>query len=536
MPHCPQSSWSSRCSAGALVLSLVGGALAAIALGQDGGFDLKNYHHYNAWALLGGRLSHDFVVAQQQTWFNPLLDLHYYLSLLLLGPKLGSALVGAIQGLAFWLLFEIAGCLLPTRAAGWSPPERLSMAVAVVAVGICGPITWVNVGASRGDLTVSIFVLASLLLLLNLPDFASHKEATGGGARIVLLASGALMGLACGLKLTAASFAVGGVVALLLSSSGSVAERVRRSAAWAGSAVIAIAVSAGPWMYVLWTHYGSPVFPFANHIIASPYAPRESFSEQRFRPDGLADALSYPLQFASGGEVAWEFAFRDLRLGLLYVLLVFLAGRLAWSRARAQSLFKGSPGLFMLLTFAVVSYLVWQLTFCVYRYLAPLELLAPALIVAVLVSLLPRPAHALCASAATLALIAGMVQMPAVERLDWADDIFGVQLPEPEISPASVVVLAGDDATSYLTTYFPPAVRFLRIAGNFSAADEDTQMHRDMAQLLGSASGPLYFLKGPYEIDHEALQVFGLILEGGSCRPVFSRVDRDLALCSLQRE
>jgi len=135
----------------------------------------------------------------------------------------------------------------------------------------------------------------------------------------------------------------------------------------------------------------------------------------------------------------------------------------------------------------------------------------------------------------TSVLIVGTVQMPAVERLDWEDDIFGVRLPEPVISPKSVVVLAGDDATSYLATYFPPSVRFLRIAGNFSAADEDTQMHRDMAQVLGSALGPLYFLKGPYDIDQEALKYFGLFVKEGSCRPVFSRVDLDLALCGLQR-
>jgi len=509
--------------------------VAAIALGQDGGFDLKNYHYYNAWALLGGRLGHDFVVAQQQTWFNPLLDLHYYLPVLLLGPKLGSALVGAMQGLAFWLLFEIAGRLLPGRAPGWSTAERLTLATAVVAVGICGPITWVNVGASRGDLTVSVLVLASLLFLLDLPDFASGGASTSRPPRSVLLASGALMGLACGLKLTAASFAVGVAVSLLFTSSGSVLARIRTSVSWAGAALAAILVSAGPWMCTLWMHYRSPIFPFANHIIASPYAPLASFSEQRFRPDGFADSLSYPFQFASGGEVAWEFAFRDLRFGVLYVLLVVLAARWIWMRRRKERLPSVSPALTMLLSFAATSYIVWQLTFCVYRYLAPLELLAPVLIVAVLVSLLPRPAFALSASAAMLVLIVGAVQMPAVERLDWEDDIFGVQLPEPEISPQSVVVLAGDDATSYLATYFHPSVRFLRIAGNFSAADEDTQMHRDMAQVLGSAAGPLYFLKGPYDIDEEALQYFGLLVMEGSCRPVRSRVDLDLALCGLQR-
>jgi len=57
-------------------------------------------------------------------------------------------------------------------------------------------------------------------------------------------------------------------------------------------------------MAVLWKHYGSPIFPFANHIIGSPYAADASFAEVRFRPDGLSEFLTFPLQFAAGGEVA----------------------------------------------------------------------------------------------------------------------------------------------------------------------------------------------------------------------------------------
>jgi len=515
--------------------SVSAAAFGALALGQDGGFDLKNYHHYNAWALLGGRLGHDFVVAQQQTWFNPLLDLQYYIALEVLGPKAGSALVGAIQGTALWLLFEIAARALPSSEQGWSSTERLTTAIALVAVGACGPITWVNLGASRGDLTVSIFVLGSVLLLLDLPDFARTGQASGRAPHRVLLASGALMGLGCGLKLTASSFAVGGLIALLVSSSGPMGDKLRTAAAWSGACVAAMLVSAGPWMAVLWSHYKSPIFPFANHVIASPYAPETSFADVRFRPDGLAETLSYPLHFASGGEVAWEFAFRDLRLGLLYVLLVALAARFVLNKGRGGPRPQSSR-LFVLLTaFSVASYLAWQLAFCVYRYLAPLELLAPLMIVLVLVQLLRNPARALAASALAMGLIVWTVEMPQVERLAWSDDIFAVQLPSAPMDDDAVVILAGDDATSYLVTYFPPEVRFLRIAGNFAAPDEDTQLHRDMARTIDSATGSLSFLKGPYAIDHEALRHFGVAIEEGSCLPVLSRVDNDLALCTLYR-
>ena len=527
--------WAPRQSAAVGLGCIFVGALGALLLGQDGGFDLKNYHHYNAWAFIGGRFGHDFVVAQQQTWLNPALDLHYYLSLLALGPALGSALVGAVQGVALWLLFELAGRALPGEAEGWSHTQRMFMALVVVAVGGFGPIAWVNLGASRGDLTVSIFVLASLLLLLDLPEFAPQWRPIHAHPRRLVLASGVLMGLGCGLKLTVAAFAVGGLVALGLSSSGSLGSRAGVAIRWAGGCLLGILVSAGPWMAVLWTNYRSPIFPFANHVIRSPYSPQTSFAEVRFRPDGLAEVLSFPLQFASGAEVAWEFAFRDVRLGILYLLVLAFIGRAVWTVRVAAGAWRGPRSLRLLLPFSVVSYVVWQGAFCVYRYLAPLEMLAPLLIVLILGSMLRRPAHAQIASALALALIVVAVQMPLVERLPWATDIFAVQLPAPVLDDDAVVVLAGDDATSYLATYFPPQVRFLRIAGNFAAADEDTQMHRDMAAVLDSAIGGLHFLKGPYEIDHQALAHFGLVLRSTTCKPVLSRVDRNLALCALDR-
>ena len=61
-----------------LVLLLLGGCLS-VCLGQDNNYDLRNYHLYNAWALLAGRFNKDVFVAGIQTYFNPLLDLPYYL-------------------------------------------------------------------------------------------------------------------------------------------------------------------------------------------------------------------------------------------------------------------------------------------------------------------------------------------------------------------------------------------------------------------------------------------------------------------------
>ena len=54
--------------------------LLGVVLGQDVNWDLRNYHWYNAYAFLNGRYDGgDFMPSQTQFFFNPLLDVPFYL-------------------------------------------------------------------------------------------------------------------------------------------------------------------------------------------------------------------------------------------------------------------------------------------------------------------------------------------------------------------------------------------------------------------------------------------------------------------------
>ena len=50
---------------------VVAAGARSIGLGKDVNWDLRNYHWYNAWALLNGRLGWDLAPAQLQTYYNP---------------------------------------------------------------------------------------------------------------------------------------------------------------------------------------------------------------------------------------------------------------------------------------------------------------------------------------------------------------------------------------------------------------------------------------------------------------------------------
>lgn len=74
--------WEGLDRAAALRLSLWLGPLLAglvsMQLGQDANWDLRNYHWYNPYAFLNGKIGVDLNPGQFQSYFNPTIDLLYY--------------------------------------------------------------------------------------------------------------------------------------------------------------------------------------------------------------------------------------------------------------------------------------------------------------------------------------------------------------------------------------------------------------------------------------------------------------------------
>jgi len=93
----------------AVALMAFGGCIS-VALGQDANWDLKNYHIYNAYALLHSRLGYDIAPAQLQSYYNPFLDVPYFLMAVQFqwAPRIVAFLQGTYFGLAAYFLFRIA--------------------------------------------------------------------------------------------------------------------------------------------------------------------------------------------------------------------------------------------------------------------------------------------------------------------------------------------------------------------------------------------------------------------------------------------
>ena len=98
------------------VAILAGACLLSFIYMPDNNWDLRNYHLYNAFAWLDGRVSRDLFAAGYQSYFNPLLDLPYYvLSVQLLPgfPRLVAVLSGIPSGFLAWVALRITHITLP---------------------------------------------------------------------------------------------------------------------------------------------------------------------------------------------------------------------------------------------------------------------------------------------------------------------------------------------------------------------------------------------------------------------------------------
>src|SRR5262249_28762960 len=131
--------------------------------------------------------------------------------------------------------------------------------------------------------------------------------------------------------------------------------------------------------------------------------------------------LFYPFYFNIPGTVA-EVPFQDLRMPIIYLLgvavLTGTAARWAFNKETSQST-TSAVAAKGLIIFFVCSYIAWQMLFSIYRYLLPLELLAPVVIVILFGWLLTNRNHALAASAAVLVLIGASVRPSDWGRVPW---------------------------------------------------------------------------------------------------------------------
>ncbi len=512
-----------------LVLGPLAGAALAVWLGQSTSWDLRNYHWYNPYALLNGRLAFDAAVAHHATFYNPLIDLPLWAVGNVAPGWVAAAFLGLIQGLNFSFLYLIARDALAQEL-----PMRRGLAALLALLGMSGGYAVILTGTTYYDNVVSVPVLAALWLIVR--DRVALDAGAWPAARRIAMGAGLLAGFAVGLKLPTAPFGL----AVLAAIAAVPFFHKRRLALlfWCGLAAFAgLMVSSGWWFLVLWRETGNPVFPYFNDLIGSSLILDSSYRDTRYLPHSFLDALTFPFRFALDWHVSSDWRVNDWRVAFAYVA-VPLALIVSWAGMASGAPVVERRAARILFAFAAAAYLSWVLVFAIYRYITPLEMLGPLLIVAAL-GLLPLGRLRMPAIAAALIAVVALTSLYKGDRKPFADRMVMVEAPAIAAPEKTLALMTGIEPMGFVIPSFPAEIAFLRVDGFLVGPDRETAYLKRMTDRIDAhlrEGGDLFTLYVPYEEGRgdKALKMLKLT-RTNECSEVKSNLAPTLRWCRVVR-
>ncbi|WP_180721924.1 glycosyltransferase 87 family protein [Paraburkholderia largidicola] len=440
--------------------------LYSLLLGADANWDLYNYHLYNPFAWLHGKLQTDLAPAGMQSYFNPLLDTALYLLNTHLPSRVVGFLLGVLHGSTFVLIVAIAREVWPSA----SSDDRYRLPILIAAAGCLTANFLSGLGNSMGDDTTALLVLGGLLVALSNWRRLDGRTAGAFAAPII---SGLLVGVATGLKLTNAVFAVALCVSLL-SYPGTLGARVRIAFLFGVGVLLGMAATTGYWMLHLWQQFGNPLYPQFGKFFPNALTASAAQGDVRWLPRNLGETLLWPFIIAADSKRVGETPIRQIIWPIVYLVLVWWVLASAAQRFKGQARIALEPKQRLVVLFVVLGFVVWMKLFSIYRYIVPIEMLAPMVLVLLLDRLLPariaRRAAAWALIAATAVVVTGGARTWGHEG--WADPLYHAQLPplaQPERT--TVVIRSTTTGWAWIATRFPDSVAFTQIDSSFPASD-----------------------------------------------------------------
>ncbi|MHB1948374.1 MAG: glycosyltransferase family 39 protein [Gammaproteobacteria bacterium] len=416
----------------------------SIFQGQDIFFDTLNYHFYNGYAFLNHRMGWDIAPAREQTYLNPFLDVLNYLLISTQKPLIVAFIQGAVSGLNCYLLYKIAEILFSIH----STSQKLLYIFFAVLIGTTSASGITVLGSATNDTKMSLLLLIGLYFLIR------HLTSTDKSTQtICLILAGFATGFAAALKYVAISNAIGITLALLLSQRWN-----RKHVISCGLFVIYLTAGYllvnGYWMYFLYQHFQSPIFPFYNTLFHSPY-----YTDINLNGIIKHDHLMYPLFFIMGKGGDPRFAILILLACIILLKHLFQkqfllrkSSELKVSNAALQTCWR-SIGLYF-----VFSYLLWNLFFTDFRYLLPLELISGLLVVLFVQHLIKQTRIQLIL---LMLLTTGLLFFTSILNLPRAlidNKYFNVT---PPVLPPHSIVIFNSEPLSYTIPFFQKDVRFI---------------------------------------------------------------------------
>ena len=496
-------------------------ALVASRTASDANWDLRNYHLYNAHALITGRFWSDIAAAQLQTFLSPVMDIAMgaIRDRLNATPALCNAVLAMPHGVATALAF-----LLTLRVIPGELPGRAPLALAAVLFSAAGAAGLPTLATSMSEMLPGSCILAGLLLLTG--DHRGDPRIRRAGRRAVrrcrrVEADGR---------------------ALLRGRCGRVARRAR-SAGGAAAGVRGL-VRAGrvcrggggrrPMVVVLYRHFGNPVLPFMNQLFHSPFVAPRSYTDDALLPARPGDGAGLSVLLGRAGPRAGERTARA-RPAFRHRLRGGGRGGRAGVAATERRRWRQRAPAPCWWCSSRVSFVLWELQFSVLRYLATLELLSGAVVLVALRPLLARPGLRGPAAAGFVCLCAVVQAVTVYPNWGRMEGTLPIRVRLPALEANALVVLLDPSPMAYLADGLPPSVRLAGANNNLIQPGGAGLLAYQAAAAIRTQAGPLYGLEDPTEslgIADRTLAYYRL--RRGTCSAVQSNLDNNaIRLCRL---
>lgn len=526
-----------------LFVCLIAGGGISVYLGQDANWDLKNYHIYNAWAMLNDRLYIDLFAAGIQTYFNPLLDLPYYLlsfKYFMIEPKIVAFFMGFPFGfLAFFLVVDILIIMKNMNIS--SRYLQYYLIIIVATIGLTGAGTLSQVGTSFNEIQIAAIILAGITVLL----YSLNKQTTESQLQTkYIIIAGVLFGIAAGLKLTASIYAPAAVISLLIVSENWKDRSkifIYFSLAW----LISFLVFFGWWGYKIYQLTGNPFFPMFNTLFHSPWFPIENFMDDRFKPKNILEVLFYPFFWIHPkSAIVAEPIFSDPRLAIGMAILGITIFSFALCSLREKSLLvfnnNQSKTTIFTLSLIVVSYIIWETMFSILRYAVIIEVFSGIIILISLVflkDLLKLKTNLFLVLSLLIIAILSIygTKLPEWGRIPYQKQVISLNL--LDISDKSLIVLLGPPQ-AYIAPLIAKQktdIQFVGITGEALQA-KNYLLYKNIVSKILNHQGSKYV---SYRIGEESLlqliTEIGLSAERDKCQKILTEIDSNIVICPLQK-
>ncbi|HTT99549.1 MAG TPA: hypothetical protein VMF58_15985 [Rhizomicrobium sp.] len=495
-----------------------------VFLGKDTSWDFRNYHWYIPYAFLNHRMGMDIAVAHLASYYNPFLDIPFYLLATHTSSWLSLAVLGAVQGANVVPLYVIG------RQSLLVDDHKLYAGLLAL-LGQTGGLGINLYGTHYYDNVMSLFIFTSLAIIV------VHFETLRSGAlwkTATLSAIATLVtGLTVGLKLPEAPFALG-IAAALIVIGGDWKHLGTRVIAGAIFGAAGMALFAAPWMLQMEHLTGNPLFPYFNEHYHSALAVGRNYRDLRFVPTHFWREILFPIYFSYDWSIADDIPFKDIRVATAYVAVIVAAIFWLFGKRSKEPLMQ--PEIVrVLFAFATVSYIAWLKVFGIYRYILALEMLAP-LLIAASVGLLPLPRRTQMIALGCLFFAALVFTRPDyLERAPLGDPYVDVAVPKIADPRHTMILMTGDDPLGFIAPSLPPEIPILRIDGWMITPKDGSGLTKIMRKRVAAWKGDRYLIADANNMlrAHDALKDYGLAIVWTKCSLFDTNLIGAYQLCPL---